>query len=334
MIKKFSVILLSGLFIMSTSSMCSQPKPYNKKHQKEEDEIRNSPQSPSAQRYPAVEHIPQVHLPQMAAPKPTPAPTTATLSAAASAVQSPAAAVVQKEKVEKPLRRVTVAELIERQKSFFNILGNSGTKYINGADAVVLSALAELKTSEEAVDCDDTDNQVQLGSGVRAIIAKDNLQGTIDLLRLCQMNRMRLEKTYRKSLRASIKKHREANAAKFKDTYNKIAASLEELVRVQTQNSKKFGELISSTYNLGGDLNYTDEELAFLQGDKSKLTKEQQQALAKKQKDRVHGGISDDEEEHDEYVDSQTVIRFTASQLSTLKPGSKSLKAKAETAKK
>lgn len=321
MIKKFSVLLLSGLFIMSTSSMCSQPKPYNKKHQKEEDEIRNSPQSPSVQRYPTVEHIPQVNLAQMAAPKPTPAPTTA-LNAAAPTVQ----------KVEKPLKAVTLVELIDRQKSSLSLLSTSASKKLYGADVVILGALAGLKKAEENLDCRDAGTQAQLGSAVEAIIKEKNLPNAEELLRLSQINEIFLDKTYREKLREFVSKCQKEKEDAFQEEYNKECNAIKERLKRHIAESRKFDGLIDGTYQLGGKRNLTDDELAFLQGDKSKLTKEQQQALAKKQNDRMRAGLSDNEEEHPEYVDPQTIIKVPASQLSTSKPGPKSLKAKAESA--
>lgn len=331
MIKKFSVLLLlSGLLMVNSSSFCSGPKPYNKKSQKEKDEeIHNSPTSPVAKGA-APQSVPTIVLPQMAQIKSTPA-VSATQSipspvSTKTSTQTPTPA------AEKALKLVTLHELIKRQQSMLSILSASASKKLFGADVVILGALAGLKKAEESLDCRDAGTQAQLGSAVEAIIKEKNLANAEELLRLSQINEIFLDKTYREKLREFVSKCQKEKEDTFQAEYNKECNAIKEKLKRHIAESRKFDGLIDSTYQLGGKRNLTEDELAFLQGDKSKLTKEQQQALAKKQTERMRAGLSDNEEEHPEYVDPQTIIKVPASQLSALKPGPKSLKAKAEPA--
>lgn len=252
---------------------------------------------------------------------------TAPTPVATAAPSSAAPANTNTKELEKTLKKITLLELINRQSSVFNVLPNSLNKKIQGADVIILSALAGLKKSEEALDCQESDTQAQLGSAVQAIIKNKNLTAAEDLLKLSERNEIFLDKTYRENLRKFISECQNTDDVTFQEEYNKSCSALQQRLREHIQKSKKYDDLIDGTYKLGGKRNLTDDEIAFLQGNKSKLTKEQQEVLRKKQHDRTKAGLSDNEEEHPEFVDPQNIIKVPASALSALKPGSKSLKA-------
>jgi hypothetical protein len=229
-------------------------------------------------------------------------------------------------------KKITLKALISRETSVFNLLPNSLNKKIQGADVVVLGALAGLKKSEEILACEDSDTQAQLSSAVHAIITSGNLANAEEFLKLCDNNGIFIDKTQRRSLRTFIANLQQKDDAAFQEEYNRECTVLQEKLKKHIERSKKYDGLIDGTYKLGGTGNLTEQELAFLQGNKSKLTKEQQEMLARKRAERVKAGLSDNEEEHPEFVDPKTIIKIPAASLSTLKPGEKSLKALTATA--
>jgi len=290
----------------------------------EEESITNSRLSPVASSSPSAQPMPTIVIAGASASSGAP-------SEGPSASRAPSAKQGDADKkheaeTHRVLKTVTLLELINRSASFFDLRPNSLKKKLDGADVVILGALAGLKKGEEVLDCQESDTQAQLGSAVQAIIKNKNLASAEDLLKIADASELFVDKTYRENLRKFIAEQQRADDAVFQLDYNKECAALQERLKKHIDASKKYDHLIDGTYRLGGKRNLTDEEIAFLQGNKSKLTREQQEALAKKQNDRVRAGLSDNEEEHPEFVDPKTIIKVPASQLSSLKPGAKSLK--------
>lgn len=343
MIKKQSILLLSTLFIISTSSFSSLSKLGASgcgPHMGAKKQHPTVVPATGADTKAAQEKSPQQNSPSSTGSAPqTSSPTKPTITiaipgaafAAASVVAAPATSSSPNanSKQAAELKKITMIALINRQSSFINVLPNSLNKKLQGADVVVLGALAGLKKSEEVLDCQESDTQAQLSSAVQAIIKTGNLQNAEELLRLSDINEIFIDKTQRENLRQFIAGCQRNDDKAFQDDYNKECTALQEKVKRHIQRSKYLDSLIDGTYKLGGRRNLSEEEVAFLQGNRSKLTKEQQQALAKKQADRVKAGLSDNEEEHPEYVDPTTIIKVPASELSILKPGAKSLKSHA-----
>lgn len=361
MIKKHSILLLSTFFILNTSTlMYGSAKPGPRIMHKgftptpvaattgtaAEESINNSPKSPIAK--PSINlkteketqntnaPIPQSTIQAEAIPlaaKLTPDNTSLIITAAqprSSSAATPAipitvtaTAVIA---VSKEPTKITMRALINRQKSIFNIMPTSVNKKLQGVDVVVLGALTGLRESEEVLDCEESDTQSHLAQTVQAIIDTKNIQEAEDLLNLAKIKKIFFDKTSRRNLRKFLKSHRDDQMTTLRKNYIQQCQALEEAYEERQKQVQKTSTLVDDTYKLGGSLNLIDEELAFLQGQQDKLTKEQQDALAIKTQERNKEGLSDNEEEHPDYQETTNLVKISADKLFSLKPSTKSYK--------
>jgi hypothetical protein len=247
----------------------------------------------------------------------TPAPA----ASAASSTLAAASVVASKEPT-----KITLRALIKRQSSILNPLPTSWSKKLQGVDVVVLGALVGLKESEEILDCEESDTQSHLAQTVQAIIESKNVAEAEELLNLAKVKKIFLEKTHRRNLRKFLKIHRDEQIVALEATYTQQRLALEKAYEEAQKRVQRSSGLIDDTYLLGGKFNLSEKELAYLRGDTSKLTKEEQEALAQKQILREKEGLSDNEEEHPVYQDTNKLVTIPANKLFVLQPSTKHVK--------